>query len=139
MYSSRSISARAPPGEQYARNTPTWQFSTRPAVPVYCLATPAAAGAARQYRGTVGGIALCQVAVTLTYATGRGHALIGRALYLPEGCAADEEHRELAGVPEQVMFATKPQLAGSLIERAHSRGIRAAFVAPVTTTGRCWR
>jgi SRSO17 transposase len=70
----------------------------------------------------VGGIALCQVAVTLTYATGRGHALIGRALYLPEGCAADEEHRELAGVPEQVMFATKPQLAGSLIERAHCLG-----------------
>ncbi len=87
-----------------------------------------AAGAARQYSGTVGGIALCQVAVTLTYATGRGHALIGRALYLPEGCAADEEHRELAGVPEQVMFATKPQLAGNLIERAHRLGIRAAFV-----------
>ena len=56
-----------------------------------------AAGAARQYSGTVGGIALCQVAVTVTYATGRGHALIGRALYLPEACAADEEHRELAG------------------------------------------
>jgi SRSO17 transposase len=47
-----------------------------------------AAGAARQYSGTVGGIALCQVAVTLTYATGRGHALIGRALYLPEACLA---------------------------------------------------
>ena len=40
-------------------------------------------GAARQYSGTAGGVALCQVAVTLTYATGRGHALIGRALYLP--------------------------------------------------------
>ena len=77
----------------------------------------------------MGGIALCQVAVTLTYATGRGHALLGRALYLPEGCAADEEHRELAGVPEQVMIASKPQLAGALIERAHSAGIRAAFVA----------
>jgi SRSO17 transposase len=38
-----------------------------------------AAGAARQYSGTVGGIALCQVAVTLTYATSRGHALIGRS------------------------------------------------------------
>ena len=61
------------------------------------------AGADRQYSGTVGGIALCQVTVTLTYATGRGHALISRALYLPEGCAADEEHRELAGVPEEVM------------------------------------
>jgi SRSO17 transposase len=69
------------------------------------------------------------VAVTLTYATGRGHALIGRALYLPEGRAADEEHRELAGVPEEVMSATKPQLADGLLDRAHSRGIRAAFVA----------
>jgi hypothetical protein len=43
-----------------------------------------AAGAAHQYSGTVGGIALCQVAVTLTYATSRGHALIGRALYCPK-------------------------------------------------------
>jgi SRSO17 transposase len=88
-----------------------------------------AVAAARQYGGTLGGIALCQVAVTLTYATGRGHALTGRALYLPEGCAADEEHRELAGVPEEVVFATKPQLAGALLDRAHARGIRAAFVA----------
>jgi SRSO17 transposase len=85
-------------------------------------------GAARQYSGTAGGVALCQVAVTLTYATGRGHALIGRALYLPEACAADEEHRELAGVPEEVMFATKPQLAGALLDHAHALGIRAAFV-----------
>jgi SRSO17 transposase len=37
-----------------------------------------AAGAARQYSGTLGGIALCQVAVTLTYASGRGHTLIDR-------------------------------------------------------------
>jgi len=36
-----------------------------------------AAGAARQDSGTTGGIALCQVTVTLTYATGRGHTLIG--------------------------------------------------------------
>ena len=88
-----------------------------------------AAGAARQDSGTTGGIALCQVTVTLTYAIGRGHTLIGEALSLPEACAADEEHRELAGVPEQVMFASKPQQAGSLIERAHFRGIGAAFVA----------
>ena len=86
-------------------------------------------GAARQYSGTVGGIALCQVAVTLTLAASRGHALIGRALYLPGTCAADEEHRELAGVPEEVMFATKPELAGELLARAHERGIHAAFVA----------
>ena len=88
-----------------------------------------AAGAVRQYSGTLGGVALCQVAVTLTYATRRGHALIGRALYLPEACASDEEHRELAGVPEEVMFATKPQLASALLDRTQSAGIRAAFVA----------
>ncbi len=88
-----------------------------------------AVGAARQYSGTLGGIALCQVAVTLTLAASRGHALIGRALYLPGAYAADEEHRELAGVPEEVMFATKPELAGTLLARAHERGIRAAFVA----------
>ena len=88
-----------------------------------------AAGAARQYSGTLGGIALCQVAVTLTYATGRGHTLIDRALYLPERCAADEEHRELAGIPGEVLFASKPQLAGELLERAHAAGIHAAFAA----------
>jgi len=88
-----------------------------------------AVGAARQYSGTLGGIALCQVAVTLTLATSRGHALIGRKLYLPGACAADGEHRELAGVPEEVMFAAKPELAGDLLARAHERGIRAAFVA----------
>jgi SRSO17 transposase len=86
-------------------------------------------GAARQYCGATGGVALCQVAVTLTYAVPAGHALIGRALYLPADWAADEERRELAGVPEEVMFATKPELAGELLRQAHDRGIRAAFVA----------
>jgi SRSO17 transposase len=86
-------------------------------------------GAARQYSGTLGGIALCQVAVTLTYAAPAGHALIGRALYLPGEWAADEERRELAGVPDDVMFATKPQLADGLLQHAHDLGIRAAFVA----------
>jgi SRSO17 transposase len=50
-------------------------------------------------------------------------------LDLPEGCAADEEHRELAGIPGDVLFASKPQLAGELLERAHAAGIRAAFAA----------
>ncbi len=87
------------------------------------------AGAARQYSGTLGGIAMCQVAVTLTCASPAGHALIGRALYLPEGWAADEERRGLAGVPDDVMFATKPQLADGLLQDAHDRGIRAALIA----------
>jgi len=87
------------------------------------------AGASHQYSGTVGGTAMCQVAVTLTWAAPAGHALIGRALYLPEGWAADEERRELAGVPGEIMFQTKPQLAGDLLQHAHDQGIRAGFVA----------
>jgi SRSO17 transposase len=87
------------------------------------------AGAARQYSGTLGGIAMCQVEVTLTYASPAGHAMIGRSLYLPADWAADEERRELAGVPDEVMFATKPELAGRLLQHAYDLGIRAGFVA----------
>jgi SRSO17 transposase len=87
------------------------------------------AGASCQYSGTVGGTALCQVAVTLTYATPAGHALIGRALYLPESWAEDEERRDLAGVPDEITFKTKPQLAGDLLQHVHDQGTRAAFVA----------
>lgn len=87
------------------------------------------AGASHQYSGTVGGTAMCQVAVTLTWAAPAGHALIGRALYLPEGWAAAEERRELAGVPDEITFETKPQLAGDLLQHAHDQGIRAGFVA----------
>jgi SRSO17 transposase len=87
------------------------------------------AGASHQYSGTVGGTAMCQVAVTLTWAAPAGHALIGRALYLPEGWAADEERRALAGVPDEITFETKPQLAGDLLQHAHDQGIRAGFVA----------
>ncbi len=87
------------------------------------------AGASRQYSGTVGGTALCQVMVTLTLASPDGHALIGRSLYLPGDWAADEERRELAGVPDEVMFAAKPELAGRLLHDACDLGIRAGFVA----------
>ena len=87
------------------------------------------AGASHQYSGAVGGTAMCQVAVTLTWAARTGHALIGRALYLPEGWAADEERRELAGVPDEITFKTKPQLADDLLHHAHDQGIRAGFVA----------
>ena len=83
-----------------------------------------AVGAARQYSGTVGGIALCQVAVTLTFATSRGHALIDRTLYLPGACAADDEHRELAGVPEEVMSGQARAGRGAAAASAPARDPR---------------
>src|SRR5260370_9258688 len=58
-----------------------------------------AAGAARQYSGTVGGIALCQVAVTLTCATGRGHTAGRPGLVPAPSVLWGGAHRALAGVP----------------------------------------
>ena len=81
-----------------------------------------AVGAARQYSGTVGGAALCQVGVTVTYATSRGHALIGRALYLPEGCAADEQSAAVAAaLIERAVTAYLPLIRGwaTLVRMRH--------------------
>lgn len=58
-----------------------------------------------------------------------GHALVDRRLYLGEAWAGDDERRELAGVPDETAFATKPQLAGDMLEDAHASGIRTAWVA----------
>jgi SRSO17 transposase len=88
-----------------------------------------AVGAARQYSGALGGIGLCQVAVHLSYVSADGHALIDRRLYLGEDWAADDERRVLAGVPDETVFATKPQLAGDMLEAAHNSGVRTGWVA----------
>ncbi|WP_338677924.1 IS701 family transposase [Streptomyces sp. SCSIO 30461] len=87
-----------------------------------------AVGAARQYSGSLGGVDLCQVAVHLTFASPAGHCLVGRRLYFPKDWAADDERRELAGVPDELCFATKPQLAADLLRAAVLRqGISASF------------
>ena len=63
-------------------------------------------GVQRQYSGTAGRIENCQVGVFLAYASPKGHALIDRALYLPERWAGDPMRRAKAGVPAAVAFAT---------------------------------
>ena len=83
-------------------------------------------GVKRQYCGASGKIDNCQVGVFLSWQTARGHALIDRALYLPEEWAEDPERRRAAGVPEEVDFATKPALARRLVERALAAGARPA-------------
>jgi SRSO17 transposase len=88
-----------------------------------------AVGAARQYPGALGGIGLAQVAVYLTYAGRSGNALIDRALYLTRDWASDEERRELTGVPDDIGFATKPELAAGLLARARMAALPARWVA----------
>ncbi|MFI8088598.1 IS701 family transposase [Streptomyces sp. NPDC086080] len=84
-------------------------------------------GASHQYSGALGGVGLCQVAVHLTYASPRGHALIDRELYLPAAWAEGEERRLLRHVPDEVTFATKPQLAAAMLHRAQQLGLPARW------------
>ncbi len=86
-------------------------------------------GVQRQYTGTAGRIENAQVAVYLTYAAKRGHALIDRALYLPRSWTEDPDRCTAAGIPANIGFATKPALATTMITRAIQAGAPAAWVA----------
>jgi SRSO17 transposase len=87
-------------------------------------------GVQRQYTGTAGRIENAQVAVYLTYAAPRGHALIDRALYVPRCWAEDPDRCDGAGIPsDKRCFATKPALARGLLARAVAAKVPAAWVA----------
>ena len=75
-------------------------------------------GVARQYCGQVGKQENCRVAVSLSVATWSVSLPIAFRLYLPEGWTQDKKRREAAGIPEQVQFQTKPQIALQQIRRA---------------------
>ena len=86
------------------------------------------AGVARQYSGTAGRIANCQIGVFLAYTSRRGHALIDRELYLPKEWAEDAARRAGAAIPLEVPFAIKPRLAERMIARAIAAGVPFAWV-----------
>jgi SRSO17 transposase len=86
------------------------------------------AGVSKQYTGTVGKIENCQVGVFLAYASPAGTAFLDRALYLSEAWADDVARRREAHIPDSVAFATKPQLARTMLERARQAGVPAAWV-----------
>jgi SRSO17 transposase len=92
-------------------------------------------GVARQYTGTAGRIENSQVGVFLVYASREGAAFVDRALYLPAGWAADAARRAEAGVPEEVRFATKGELARRMLERAFEAGVPARWVVADTVYG----
>lgn len=92
-------------------------------------------GVARQYTGTAGRIENAQVGVFLAYAGEKGHALMDRALYLPKEWTDDRPRCRAAGVPDEVGFATKPQLAERMIRRAWAVGVAAAWVTGDTVYG----
>jgi len=85
-------------------------------------------GVARQYSGTLGRIDNCQVATSLHLAGERGSACIGFRLYLPEEWANDRKRRRKAGVPADVEFEPKWQLALALLDDALDAGVRSDVV-----------
>ena len=75
-------------------------------------------GVARQYCGQVGKQENCQVAVSLSVATWEASLPLAWRLYLPESWAGDKQRRRKAGVPDEIRFQTKPQIALAQIRQA---------------------
>ena len=86
------------------------------------------AGVQRQYSGTAGRIENSQIGVFLCYAGNGGSAFIDRELYMPQSWIDDHPRCRAAGVPDDVGFATKPQLARRMLERALDSEIGRAHV-----------
>jgi SRSO17 transposase len=85
-------------------------------------------GVARQYSGTLGKTGNCQVAVSLHQAGAEESAILGWRLYLPESWTEDPERRAAAGIPAEVKFQTKWQLALELIDEARGWGLPGGVV-----------
>src|SRR5438270_185378 len=80
-------------------------------------------GVARQYCGQVGKQDNCRVAVSLSVTTEKASMPVAFRLYLPETWTKDKQRRKKTGVPKEIQFQTKPDIALDQIRRARKRGI----------------
>jgi SRSO17 transposase len=79
-------------------------------------------GVARQYCGTLGKVANCQIGVFLAYVSERGHALVDKRLYLPQEWIDNPTRCRAAGVPGTVGYQTKAELALAMLRQARAAG-----------------
>jgi SRSO17 transposase len=85
-------------------------------------------GVARQYCGQLGKQENCQVAVSLSAANDHASLPIAWRLYLPDDWATDPDRRAQAGVPDDIIFQTKPEIALDQLRAARAAGIEADMV-----------
>ena len=85
-------------------------------------------GVARQHCGQLGKQDNCQVAVTLSLAAAHASLPIAHRLCLPQTWADDPARRAAAGVPADITFQTKPQIALAQISAAVTAGVAQAPV-----------
>jgi SRSO17 transposase len=80
-------------------------------------------GVQRQYTGSIGKIANCQIGVSLTLCTPTEHVPVDMQLYLPESWASDPIRREKAKIPDDVVFRPKWQIALEMMGSAVGKGL----------------
>ena len=99
-------------------------------------------GVGRQYCGQLGKQENCQVAVSLSVATHQASLPIAYRLYLPQDWAEDPARRAKTGVPEDVAFQTKPEIALAQMRQAAGRplsGSSVVHLSPFSFAGRASR
>lgn len=92
-------------------------------------------GVQRQWCGRLGKVENCQVGVYLGYVSHQGHALVDSRLYLPEDWAKDKGRRQEAGVPTEVRFRTRHELALEMLDE-HGDSLPHRWVAGDDEMGR---
>jgi SRSO17 transposase len=85
-------------------------------------------GVQRQYCGASGKIENCVVTVHLGYAVDDFHCLLASDLFLPEAWANDRERCRQAGIPDEVVYRPKWQIALELLDRARGNGVEFAWL-----------
>jgi SRSO17 transposase len=86
-------------------------------------------GVARQYTGTLGKVASCQVAVTLQLAIRQEVVGLDAQLYLPQSWTEDRQRLAKAGVPDTIGYQPKWQLALAMLRRAQANGLGGIVLA----------
>jgi SRSO17 transposase len=81
-------------------------------------------GVAAQYCGSVGKVANGQVGVFLGYASRKGYSLVEGQLFMPDEWFQEEhaERRNACGVPEGLVYKTKPEIGLELLQKAEKCG-----------------